>query len=66
MLPGYVREGDKDMKIRIIITSKEKDARRVCVERIGEVEEMMEWKAMYERYFLKGQLEELNIDIEKR
>lgn len=54
------------MKIRMIITSKEAQSRRVCVERIGEVEEMMKWKEMYEKHFLNGDLVELNIDIERR
>lgn len=57
---------EQEMKIRMIITSRAEGARATVVERIGEVEEIMKWKATYEKHFLNGDLVELNIDIERR
>lgn len=54
------------MKVKMIITSREENARATVVERVGEFEELKEWKSVYERHFLNGDLIELNIDIEKR
>lgn len=54
------------MKIRMIITSREENARATVVERVGEVDDLMKWKETYEKHFLNGDLVELNIDVERR
>lgn len=54
------------MKIRMIITCRAEGSRRTCIEKIGDHEELMKWKETYEKHFLKGDLVELNVDIERR